>query len=128
MSWNVALRRLRCMRCDLSYARTQIVAAAFVNSGSNVTTSPTKTGAGLEASMSPSRISISLPMKNGGSAMCRPSGSAMRIVAMSGRPTKLRTSTFSTWSMCSGSSRRPSTLIDADATCWAAGISRAGAG
>ena len=128
MSWNVALRRLRCRRCDLSYARTQIIAEALVNSGSNVTTSPVKTGFVLEAAMSPSPISISSPMKNGGSAMWRPSGSAIRIVAMSGSPTKLRTSIFSTWSMSAGSSRWPLTLIEADATCSLAGISPAAGG
>ncbi len=128
MSWNVALRRLRCRRCDLSYARTQIIAEAFVNSGSKVTISPVNTGFVLVAAMSPNPISISSPMKNGGSAMCCPSGSASRIVAVSGSPTKLRTSIFSTWSMCSGASRWPRTLTVADATWWLAGISRSGGG
>ncbi len=99
-----------------------------MNSGSNVTTSPVKTGFGLVAAMSPSAISSSSPMKNGGFATLLPSGSAIRIVAMSGSPTKLRTSIRSTRSMSATSSRWPATLIDADATCSPAGISRAVAG
>jgi hypothetical protein len=99
-----------------------------VNSGSYVRISPLNTFEGWRASSAPSWISSLSPMKNGGLATCLPSGSAMRIVAMSGSPRKLRTSTFSTRFMNSWSSRTPLTVIEAEATWTSAGISRAAGG
>ena len=67
-----------------------------LNSYSDATISPRNTGSGVIAVASPNLISILSPILNFGLPASTPSGSAIRIVAMSGRPVNVRTSTRST--------------------------------
>ena len=102
------------------------------------TISPLNTITGRCAIGSPSEISISSAISNGGLAgrpvlvesalpTITPSGSPSRTVAMSGRPTALRTSIFSTKSIRPWSSGAPFTFTVAEAIVSAAtGVMRRG--